>query len=116
MHNDQLFQILPENIKLMTTCPLCKTQYKPEQIVVLDKKGEAHLIYVKCPKCKGAILLLYFMGSMGASSIGLVTDLSEKEVLFFKDIENINSNEILELFEYLKNKKNVDALFPDNLD
>jgi hypothetical protein len=112
MYNDsQLFQALPENIKLITTCPLCNSQYKPSHILVLDKKGDAHLIYVRCPKCKGAIVVLYFNNAMGASSIGLVTDLNEKEVMLFKDVANIESNEILDMVEFLKDKSNINKLF-----
>lgn len=91
-----------EGIRLITACPLCNTHYNFLEAKVLDARGENHLLYLQCVKCFTAIVVLVLMSDVGMSSIGLVTDLTSDDVVRFKSVEPVSSDDLLILHGSLK--------------
>ncbi len=98
-----------ENFKLVAFCPLCNAQYHPHQASVLEQKEDAHLVYVKCEQCGSAIIALVVTGLMGISSVGLVTDLTEKDIRKFQNASAVTSDDILDFHHGLRREKTVKA-------
>ncbi|MFA4871614.1 MAG: hypothetical protein WC610_00935 [Patescibacteria group bacterium] len=97
------FGRLPEDtLRLVSYCPVCHCHYNPLEAKILDENETAHLIYVKCGRCKSAIVALILANSFGVSSVGLITDLDSQEVNKFRESAKINSDELLGVYEALK--------------
>jgi len=91
-----------EGLKLISYCPLCNSQYNPMTAKILEEREDAHLIHIECRRCNSSIIALILTGGIGISSVGLVTDLTSDDVLKFKDMEEINSDDVLTLHNVLE--------------
>lgn len=101
-----------ETLRLVSYCPVCHYHYNPVEAKVLEENDGAHLVYIKCRRCRSAILALIMANNFGISSVGLITDLDSYEVTKFKDIEAIGDDDVLELYEKLA-KDQFDLLLAD---
>lgn len=99
-----------DNFRLVAFCPLCNAQYQPIQASILEQKDDANLIYVECSECGASIIALVVMGLMGISSIGLVTDLTERDIRRFQSAQALSSDDILDLHKALQQKNAVTTL------
>ncbi|HLD20274.1 MAG TPA: hypothetical protein VJB93_03455 [Patescibacteria group bacterium] len=99
-----------DNFRLVAFCPLCNAQYQPNQASILEQKDDANLIYVECSECGASIIALVVMGLMGISSIGLVTDLTERDIRRFQNAYALSSDDVLDLHQALQQKNAVVAL------
>lgn len=97
---------IPKDFRLLTTCPLCKASYKPAQALVLDERGGRHLLHIECGKCGNSVLALFLSGAGGASSVGVVTDLTGADVIRFKDAYSVSPDDVISLHESLKEESN----------
>ncbi len=96
------FGRLPEDtLRLVSHCPVCHYHYNPLEAKILDENETAHLIYVKCGRCKSAIVALILANSFGISSVGLVTDLDSQEVNKFRESAKISGDDVLATYELL---------------
>lgn len=85
-----------EGLKLISFCPVCETRYNPMGAHVLGQEGDTQLVHVRCRKCQNSILALVLVNQSGASSVGLVTDLSYDDVLRFKNSRAISIDDVVE--------------------
>lgn len=99
-----------EGLKLISYCPLCNMQYNPLSAKILDERDDAHLVHVECRKCGSLIVALVLTGGIGISSVGLVTDLTSDDVLKFKDVEDVQLDDVIELHAALGQDEFVAAL------
>lgn len=100
-NSDGLFD---ESIKVISNCPVCHYQHNSLQARMLEETDGAHLVYIKCQRCQSSTLVLVMTNSFGISSVGLVTDLDSYEVSKFKDLAEVNDQDILEVYQYLQNE------------
>lgn len=100
-----------ENLRLISYCPLCSTHYNPSEAEVLEEKNGAHLIHVACRKCESSIVAVIMTGGIGVSSVGLITDLTGRDVVRFKDAQPISSDDVIEAYELTETKPNLMQLF-----
>lgn len=91
-----------ESFKLISFCPLCNKHYNPTRAFVLETEGTNHLVYVQCEHCSSSIVALVVAGTLGVSSLGLVTDLSPDDVLRFKDTPKLSADDVLELHKWIR--------------
>ena len=92
------------NLKQLTKCPLCKSDYRHHQVNVIEDNSVRTVFHLTCEKCQSSFLTFVSGNQKGIFSLGMPTDLSkqEAEVMFKKDI--IDANRVLEVYEYfLKN-------------
>lgn len=54
------------------------------QAHVLGTQASTHFVHVRCRKCAHSVLALVLVNPVGASSIGILTDLSYEDVMRFK--------------------------------
>lgn len=91
-----------DNIKFVSRCPLCNTEYQSDRAEIIEEKEGEALIYVECLKCKSSIVATVMFGGVGLVAIGLVTDLNKNDIEKFKEAPPISSDEMLEVYKVLK--------------
>ena len=102
MSSNQSSELWNEGLKLVSYCPVCETRYNPMEAQVLGQDGETHLLHVKCRKCSNSILALVLVNQAGASSVGLLTDLSYEDVIRFRSNVNVSINDVIDVHTYLE--------------
>lgn len=95
---------LPAGFRLMQECPVCKAKYAESAAALLDRNQGAHLIHLSCAQCGNSVLLVAVFSPLGLSSVGMVTDLGKEDVLRVRDLEPINSDDVLGLHSWLSEK------------
>ncbi len=90
-----------ERLKLVSYCPLCETRSRPSEARLVGEDGETHLLHVTCRKCQGSVLALVFVNRVGASSVGVVTDLLYEDVIRFGQTRAVSVDDVLEMHELL---------------
>ena len=85
-----------ENLHLISYCPLCNTHYNPSEADILEQEDGAHLIHVSCSKCSSSIVAVIISSGIGISSVGLITDLSADDVLYFKSGSRVNEDDVID--------------------
>lgn len=90
--------------KMIGHCPLCNYEYQTINAKILDDNEEAQLIYIRCPNCLSSIVVLVLSSGPFLSSIGMITDLNEEDVLKLKNSGHIQEEDILNLHKVLKSK------------
>lgn len=91
-----------EGLKLVSFCPVCETRYNPMEARLLGEQGETHLLHVQCRKCQHSILALVLVNQVGASSVGLLTDLSYEDVLRVKVGSHVSVDDVIAVHEMLE--------------
>lgn len=91
-----------EGLRLVSFCPVCETRYNPMQAQILGKDGETHLLHVQCKKCRNSILALVLVSQVGASSVGLLTDLTYEDVVRFKMNKQVSIDDVIDVHEFLR--------------
>ncbi|MBI4435531.1 hypothetical protein HY630_02575 [Candidatus Uhrbacteria bacterium] len=91
-----------EGLKLVSFCPVCETRYNPMEARVLGEQGETHLLHVQCRKCQNSILALVLVNQVGASSIGLLTDLSYEDVVRAKTSRCVSVDDVIGVHQMLE--------------
>src|SRR3990170_1688035 len=90
-----------ESLKLLSSCPICRAQYNPIKANVLEEHDEAHLIHIQCERCSSSVVAKVTTSNGGATSVGLVTDLTPDDVLRFKTAKPVSADDVLEVHELL---------------
>ena len=62
------------------------------------------MFYIKCHKCSGSIILLILSSGPLISSVGIITDLNEVEIMKFQKSKKIQEEDILNLHQLIKAK------------
>lgn len=91
-----------EGLKLVSFCPVCETRFNSMHARILAREGETHLLHVVCRKCRNSILALVVVNDIGASSVGLLTDLSYEDVMHFRSSESITLDDVIEAHAFFK--------------
>lgn len=86
-----------EGLKLVSYCPVCETRYNPMEARLLGEQGETQLLHVQCRKCRHSILALVLVNQMGASSVGLLTDLSYEDVMRSKAHTAVTVDDVIQV-------------------
>lgn len=86
-----------EGLKLVLFCPVCETRYNPMEARLLGEQGETHLLHVQCRKCQHSILALVLVNQVGASSVGLLTDLSYEDVVRVRSGQQVHVDDVIEV-------------------
>jgi hypothetical protein len=101
------FPFFDENLKLVSYCPLCESNYNLMEARILEENEGGSLIYIKCRNCQSSILAAVLSNPLGVSSVGLVTDLNPEEVLRYRAEADLVENDVLESYQLLQKIDNV---------
>ena len=95
----------------MLHCPQCGSLYTSSEVGVLQETEMAILATITCAKCQHQSVVTI---SLGGVTTGESTDLKPAEVNKFIDSEPIDSDDLLDIHQYLKKSKgNFSAEFKD---
>ncbi|OGO23904.1 MAG: hypothetical protein A2144_05385 [Chloroflexi bacterium RBG_16_50_9] len=87
-------------------CEACGQHYKEGHIDIIEHKGELWFLKVFCPSCHTRCLVAAIIREERAE---IITDLTEAELLKFKDTDGIKADDLLEMHRFLKD---FDGDFP----
>ncbi|PJA45678.1 hypothetical protein CO174_01960 [Candidatus Uhrbacteria bacterium CG_4_9_14_3_um_filter_50_9] len=102
MSSIQGSELWNEGLKLVSYCPVCETRYNPMEAQLLGQDGETHLLHVQCRTCHNSILALVLVNPSGASSVGLLTDLSYEDVMRFRGNGSVTVNDVIDTHKHLE--------------
>ncbi len=91
-----------DGLRLVSYCPVCETRYNPMEANLLGEDGETRLLHVQCRKCQHSILALVLVNQVGASSVGLLTDLTYEDVLKFRTNRLVSINDVIDVHSALE--------------
>ncbi|OGH68524.1 MAG: hypothetical protein A3J66_00395 [Candidatus Magasanikbacteria bacterium RIFCSPHIGHO2_02_FULL_47_14] len=86
----------------ISQCPLCSHKYQKDSVRILEQEGDARLMHMTCGKCKNAVLALVVTSKAVVGSVGMMTDLTVKDVVRLREKEAVTEEELLEFHTLLK--------------
>lgn len=96
-----------DNLKIISSCPVCQARYNPIEAKIIAEKNDTHLVYVKCRSCSSAVLAVLFASSIGMSSVGVVTDLTSDDVMKFINVKPVSSDDVIALHKLIRSRASV---------
>lgn len=102
-----------ENLRVISSCPICNARYHTAEIRVLEERADAQLVYLQCRKCRSSVLAVVLANPLGVSSVGLVTDLSGDDVLKFRHQNVLSGDDVLDVHLTLQRPDLFDRLYAD---
>ena len=94
-----------DQLKIISSCPVCANKKFPEQIRVLSEKSSAHVLYVQCQQCRSKMVVYVNFSPTGVNTTGFLTDLSGDEVVEFSSGAPVTTDDVLEVYKFIKRKK-----------
>lgn len=89
-------------LRLVSYCPVCETRSNSMNAQTLGREGETHLMHIRCHKCENAFLTLTLANAIGATSVGLFTDLAFEDVMKFREDRSISVNDVIAMHTMLE--------------
>lgn len=96
--------------QLIPTCQLCDAAFVPQRIRLLGESGHAQLLHAQCPRCHTGMVLLVLIHELGMGSVGLVTDLSEGDVVRLFRESSISTDDVLAISSHLHTGELLDSI------
>jgi hypothetical protein len=93
-----------DNIKVISSCPLCQNSNQDIKTRMLGQGCETRLLHLNCNKCGSSLLALVLLSQGAVSSVGMITDLSFEDVHRFRDLDQIDIDDVLGMHQQLKKK------------
>ncbi len=88
-------------------CDKCGTEYRPEDINIVQNTGVSAIIHFSCHNCKSQNLATYIFPIGMSSRSPLNVDLSFEELKKFASQNKVSLDEILEVYTQLKKKSKI---------
>lgn len=102
LHNKKRSAEFFDGIKMIMRCPVCNSEFKQIEAKVVEENDDSHLVHICCKRCLTSVLAVITMNDLGATSLGLVTDLTVDDVQKFKHGEEVNFDEAIEMHKILE--------------
>ncbi len=96
-----------DNMHFVSRCPFCSAEYDLDGSQVIGEEDDATVVYVTCSRCESSIVAMVAMTGLGIVSLGLVTDMTAADTKKFFGSKEVSSNELLNIYEILKEDKNA---------
>lgn len=91
-----------QGLRLVSYCPVCEIRSKSMHARTLAAQGETKLMHIQCHKCQNAFLAFVLVNQVGASSIGILTDLGHEDVMKFRSSKDVSVNDVIAVHEYFE--------------
>ena len=86
-----------DNLKFISPCPICKTQFDKRNIAVLKNDGQTSLLHIDCDSCESSLIITLIKSNIGiVTNIGILTDLEKNDFRRLNDLPAITVDEVLE--------------------
>lgn len=97
-------------LKFINRCPICSSVYDSKEAKLFAKNDTATLVHLTCSNCVSYFVAMILVVGQGVSTVGMVTDLSFKDVnrLFRKD--PITMDEIIDGHELIQKNLFIHSL------
>jgi len=96
----------PNNlIRFNARCPICQSVYDMQKLKILGERDQQLLAYIDCAACGTAMLTILSISPNGMTAQGVVTDLSVDEVVESDAWEQVSTNDVLAIHEYLESDR-----------
>lgn len=89
---------------------MCAFSYEKGKVVVLEENNSSHLVHITCQKCKGSILHIIVATPLGASAVGIITDLSAMEVVRLRQHPAVSEDDILEFHKFIQMRHSFEKI------
>jgi len=96
-----------DNIHFVSRCPFCSAEYDLDGAKVIGEEDDATVVFVTCSQCSSSIVAMVAMTGLGVVSLGLVTDMTAEDTKRFFANSAVTSDELLTIYEILKEDKNA---------
>ncbi|MFB6225991.1 MAG: hypothetical protein ABEJ02_01425 [Candidatus Paceibacteria bacterium] len=96
-------------LSFIQECPVCDLDFEIDGARILRQKGNVSLVHITCQECLSSVLAVVLMTDIGASSLGILTDLEPEDVLKQEHAPNLNHDHILELHQLLEDKNKFES-------
>ena len=90
------------NQHFVSRCPFCSAEYDLDGAKVIGEEDDSTMVYVTCAECESSIIAIVAMSGLGIVSLGLVTDMSEKDTKQLLKSEALSGDDILHMYEMLQ--------------
>ncbi len=89
-----------KTLKLISHCPVCGRDYKSDGKLVINK-NDARFVHFTCAHCQSHFMAMVMMMPKGMSTVGMVTDLSLKDVQKLYKLSPITVDETIEAHKFI---------------
>ena len=103
-HSDNAQSGVPDGLRLMRQCPLCRKDYTEEALSLIEERDGASLVHVTCSSCHNAVLAVVMVSPLGMSSMGVVTDLSIDDVAHFRGRDIFSQDDVLDFYSAIQHR------------
>jgi hypothetical protein len=90
-----------DNLRLDGHCPNCGHLFDFRKTQILAEENGTSLMFLKCGDCGLAAVATMSMSPQGLLFRGLVTDLTAQDVMKFKDMDDVDSDDVMALHQVL---------------
>ena len=91
--------------QIIRQCALCETEYDQKGIKTIEKKEGVSLMHCTCKTCHGAVLVLLASTPVGVTSVGMITDLTVKDIKQLKGKAPITEDDVLAFHQFVQQKQ-----------
>jgi len=88
---------MEEGERLICYCPVCDSSSVRMDARTVRMEGHLRLAHLHCRKCAHGVLALVLVNRVGASSVGVLTDLAYEDALRFQDAPPIALNDVIDV-------------------
>ncbi|HSR89431.1 MAG TPA: hypothetical protein VLK22_03520 [Candidatus Udaeobacter sp.] len=108
--NDKKSDSWRKTLKLISHCPICGHDYKSKSSKLFINESEARFVHFTCDHCQSNFMAMVMMLPKGMSTVGMVTDLSLKDVEKLYKLSPITVDEAIEGHKIFNNPDFISAL------
>lgn len=101
--NDKKSDSWRKTLKLISHCPICGQDYKSEASKLFLNESDARFVHFTCDHCRSNFMAMVMMMPKGVSTVGMVTDLSLKDVQKLYKLAPITVDETIEAHKIFNN-------------
>lgn len=91
-----------DHLRLDGHCPSCGNLFDFRKTQVLAEENGSTLLHLKCGNCGTSAVATMTMSPQGLMFRGMITDLTAQDVMKFKDVNDVDSDDIMELHKVLE--------------
>ncbi len=88
-----------DNLRVISMCPSCNARDNFVETHLVGKRGNSLLLHIKCKQCFCTVLAIASISNQGVASVGIRTDLSYDDVLRFREVNSVTTDDVLATHE-----------------
>ncbi|MFH0804657.1 MAG: hypothetical protein V1916_00490 [Patescibacteria group bacterium] len=100
-NEDQPFAPTQQLDTLVTQCPVCQLSFVPERAAVVGEGSACWMLHIRCRYCASAMVLVLLQRGGGYQSVGLLTDMTARDVERVQSLAPVGAEDVLQLHELL---------------